>query len=1077
MKKLTILIAVALFAAATACTNEDTKTPVVWRVVEPRLAGADKWQACKKLALKEDRVVEEVQCGPTKPERAECDVLITRTEAVLALSSEPRCTAKAIDALEDFARTDPAAKTDLAGAYYVHAQRENDPAHFLTALDRAEEAVAEASGPAAHFNRALALEVLGLPDDAIATWDKLLGLGEESEWANEARQRRSRLMQQRGQAASVQWPRALEQLPAALAARNGAMVAKLIAPYPTSAVIHFEEELLPECAAAPSPANVDRVRLYAIELSKRLDGDPYPIHAVDAIARAKDLPTLQRGHRAFVEARRAELAYQSAGRTYQEAAELLARSGSPLALRARLGHARALSNEPIRTPALQAVDFVATRAKERAYRHLGARAIALRAHIFSYQSLYSKSLDQWDAAAAEYKRLRDDEGFGVVQTRKGGVLRAAGNGKLAWRELFQTIGHAHRIAEARHRHVLAGELAETALALRHPRAALLYQSSAIRMIEHEIRTVKTPERTEIMDDLRKNLSVAYRKRGQIEIELEHYNRATLDLDESNRLDMTTEDDPNIRRLVETRRQEAMGQRLLSARPQQSVAAFTKALELSKGDEFTTQRAWLFAQRAEAQKRAGNMPEFESDLRDALKELHAEEARILAGRERGAGEAIWSSYFSRFQETYRLLIRQLTEQRRHAEAFAYAERARAFEPLDLILRLDVTPRTFRDLARGSFDLTALQKKLPPGTFIIEYAVLDDRTYTWILSRDQGVVVTQRADREDVKRWSEAIEHAARLRNAPALEDALDAPYEGLIAGPLSLIRKMPGAGKEPRLVIVPDVLMHGLPFTALRDPVTKHYLIEDAQVSIAASTLLYVFSRLRNEALAAAGDRSILAVGDPAFDENLPAAQGMGRLHHALLEAEEIHKLYAPQPRPLLGADATAPAFLEQARKSAIVHVAAHAIVNRQAPSQSLILLAPSAGHSGALTAEELLTRLNTDRTRLVVLSACSSAGGLPVGPEGVAPLVRPLIGSGIPAVIGSLWNVGDATAKELLVSFHRHYQKGSDAAESLRAAQLELLRSDSPGLKPAIAWAAFQVIGHASSPYASAHDIGKEKPP
>jgi CHAT domain-containing protein len=99
-----------------------------------------------------------------------------------------------------------------------------------------------------------------------------------------------------------------------------------------------------------------------------------------------------------------------------------------------------------------------------------------------------------------------------------------------------------------------------------------------------------------------------------------------------------------------------------------------------------------------------------------------------------------------------------------------------------------------------------------------------------------------------------------------------------------------------------------------------------------------------------------------------------------------------------------------------------------------------------------------------------------VGPEGVAPLVRPLIGAGIPAVIGSLWDVDDATATELLVSFHRCYQRGSDAADALREAQLQLLHSSNAGYRSALAWAPFELIGNASSPFGPRRE-NKGEPP
>jgi CHAT domain-containing protein len=226
---------------------------------------------------------------------------------------------------------------------------------------------------------------------------------------------------------------------------------------------------------------------------------------------------------------------------------------------------------------------------------------------------------------------------------------------------------------------------------------------------------------------------------------------------------------------------------------------------------------------------------------------------------------------------------------------------------------------------------------------------------------------------------------------------------------------------------------------------------------------------RDRALPVTTTPSVLVIGDPDFDRTLTFAQGMRDLPYAKSEAVQIHALYAPNAELLTGAAATVPAFLERAAGHDIVHVAGHAIVNAQQPSHSLLLLAPSPNRSGAIDAQEMLTRLRLDRTRLVVLSTCSSAGGLPVGPEGVAPLVRPLLAAGVPAVIGSLWDVDDATTEELMVSFHRHYEEGSDAAEAMRAAQLGLLSKTNhkPGLRSVLAWAPFQVIGHASSPFAA----------
>ena len=143
------------------------------------------------------------------------------------------------------------------------------------------------------------------------------------------------------------------------------------------------------------------------------------------------------------------------------------------------------------------------------------------------------------------------------------------------------------------------------------------------------------------------------------------------------------------------------------------------------------------------------------------------------------------------------------------------------------------------------------------------------------------------------------------------------------------------------------------------------------------------------------------------------------------------------------------------------------MANSDEPYRSFLLLAPTENDAvGALDAERLLKELRLERTRLVVLSACSSAGGTPVGPEGLAPLVRPLIAAGVPGVVGTLWNVGENSATaELLVRFHQHYREGLDAADALRLAQLEMLRDPDLERSSVVAWAPFQMVGYASSPF------------
>jgi CHAT domain-containing protein len=1064
-----LIVAILCCTCITSCKT-DTKTGFEWRrAVEPRLSDSSEWQACSKLPLRPGQVVEQVQCGTPAPAAlTECPEFIdTHAAALRVLKFQPRCTDVAIPALERFAVTNANAMSDVAAAYYVRAQRDDRPADFLRALEVAEQAVAITPNLAAsHFNRALAQQALGLNVEAKESWTRFLRL-DQSKWSDEARTHLQRLDQPDG---AMQWAVNRERIPAALASRDAAALAQLIAPFPSSAERYLQSTLMPQWATAPTAENLTRARIFANALAQRT-GDRYVVDAVNAITPATSA-TLQKAHLAFRDARSAELNFESQKASYQLASQLFASAGSPFRLFADLGRSLPMmSEEDGVARALALIESLAREADARGYRHLLARIHAVHAFALVYDSRYVDALEKYDIARKGYHRSRDPEGVGTIHIRQIGIYRVLGQSDQAWREVVQAQRYRGHLVEVRDQHLLLGESADAAVALGHPRIALLYQNTALRRFRQNLAALP-PERMKEIKGLQLQIGIALRARAAIWLHLERYDQAQKDLADT--IALAGQEGIIYRRGVLARAKETQGQLLLRTNPNRAVAAFNEAFDLAADSEYRTFRAALLAQRAEAQRRAGRQAEAENDLRSALAELRAEEEDILASRRRGERENLWSSYFSRFQETYHRLIQQLVDAGRHEEAFRYAERARAFEPLNLILQLAFVPKAFRELTPDgdAIEVARIRASLPPGTFLIEYCVLDDRTYAWIVSRDRFEHLTLQVRRSDVERWSNAIQDAASDRDARAFENALEVPFGALIAEPLRRI-----GSRAQTLVFVPDGAMHGLPLGVLRDPATKKYVLEHAPVEIAGSASLYLFSLLRDQELKSSRAPSALVVGDPAFNAQLPLARQLESLPYARQESERIQQLYAPNADLRVAAEATVPEFIRLAQKHSIVHIAAHAIVNAQVPSRSLLLLAPSAQHNGALDAQELLTRLRLDHTRLVVLSACSSAGGLPVGPEGVAPLVRPLITAGVPGVIGSLWDVDDATAAELLVSFHRHYRNGNDAALALQRAQIDLLHNKNPGLSSVLAWAPFQVIGHASSPFAARTEELKEKPP
>ena len=1033
--KAIIAASAAVLLLTAACGPNDTVGRRMWgRSVEPRLSTMSHWHPCTRLPLSAGRAVFGARCAEEQVLSGGCDdPVATRNDADAMLLTKPQCSDAATARLEALSRSDATAMSDLAAAYYVRAQRKDDAADLLHAFNAARAAVAVKPSPAgAQFNYALILEALSLNDAAIDAWQRA-ATDEDGDWAAEARARRAALVRR---TAAEQWAAVREQIDRATAAGDVLQTRRLIAQFPASAERHFEDDALTQWDAP-------KLRTFATALSQFFNDRYYE----DVVSSPN--PS---GVREFLEARAAEnrLDYPAAAAKYASAATLLHDAGNPLYLLARIGHAGQKGVNQAAVPeAVAELDAVA--ADARRYPSILARVNLNRLFTAQFLGDYVELFAAYDAANAFYRRVGDWEDAASADARVIAAMRVAGLKAAEWRQALIAVRAADRTANVKTRYLLIGSTAFAALDQGAPEAALMYQNLALRAA----RDYSPPVMLSALGHL-----------AEIEIGLGRYADARRHLGEAESLPGVS---ANNQRLFAARLAAVEGDAALRIEPRLAVGPLTRAIAIADRSEYPTFRAALYAQRAEANRQLGRHDREENDRREALRLLHDEEQKLLRNRQEGSSDDFWISYFSRFDETYDLLIRQLIAKGAIDEAFRYADRVRAYEPLDLVLRSPNAPQQFRELAADPehLDVAKLQAVIPGDTFLIEYRIFDDATYAWILGRNVFAGLWVPAKRSEVKRWTDALRNAAAdSTSSVAFENGLVAPYDRLLKGPVDAIHRLPG-GRHARIIIVPDRELRSMPFAALRDPDTKRFLIEDHAASISGSALLYAFSVLRDRQLASGG-ASALLIGDPAFDVNSTLAEGLHRLPLARAEVGEISGLY-DRPDVLIGDAATPRQFMQLAGGAAVIHIAAHAVVNGDAPSQSYLLL------RDVLTAETLMKEFRTSKTRLVVLGACSSAGGLPVGAEGIAPLVRPIIGAGVPGVIGALWNIDDATAYALLVSFHRHYRRGDDAAEALRQAQLELLRSTNPGLRQARLWAPFEAIGVASSPFRSIADMTKEK--
>jgi CHAT domain-containing protein len=1089
-----VLLAV-LWIAPCACRQETPQKPVglaesgLPRVVQPRLSGFGVWHPCVEApALPGSRVAQMVCAPPTVPndlvslDSDGCDrKMSTMTEAVRVLAYVPVCTDAAVAKLEAISesRRDAVVLSNLSAAYYVRAQRKDQLSDFVRALSSADAAVKVSPSPEAMFNRALAEEMLGLSLDATASWNAIRH-GTDG-WAKEATEQGRNLLRAQRIGAAVQWKLNAERLTEIAQRDDRKGVTALITDYRTAAQRHVENEVLPAWAAAETAhsANAAEAQLrlaekIAVSLAE-LTRDHYLQDVVSRIRNADPATqaAFRRGLTEYAAGRTEEQQLQHdavAAAAYARAEKAFAESGNPFRLMAIIKGAAQLTIGGHFAEAERALAVVERDARLARYPSFAGRVHAGRGFLAMMQGRLLDSIAEYTESENAFRAIGDRESESSIITRKIGVYRLIGNHELTWREIFKLRDYSAVIRDPQSLHLSLGELATAALDLGYPDVALRYQDAAVALWRTELRRQANDEK--LVASLIANLGVALRARAAIYAHLGNDVAAQRDLDEAFDRIGKGAPQPNdaIRNGFQARLAEVEAQTLARKhRTGEAIAALSAGIDYAARTHFSSLMASLLVQRAEQQSIAGNTAAELDDLRAALSALRREEQAMLGTqRLRPNAELMWSAYFGRYQQTYRRLIQRLVERGEDAEAFDYTEKARAFEPLHLILGRDDVPPKFRALIRNGepFRLDDVERLLPEGRFLLQYAVLEDRTFVWVIWNGGSQRTTLPIGNAQIARWTATLQRLGRASDYEDFDRALSDPYVALLREPLARVNKLHAGRGTPHVVIVPDRAMHGLPFAALRNG--KRYVVRDFVVAVEASATLYAYSLAMDEQRRASDPKQVLIVADPAFDKNLDIAQRLGELGWARSEGKQIEALYhgALPVDTLTGEKATPAAFLRLASGSSVIHIAAHGIANPDIPSRSFILLARSGNDSGAVDAERLLTQMHLHDARLVVLATCSSAGGTPVGPEGLAPLVRPLIVSGAPGVIGTLWNVKDnADTTELLVRFHRHYRDGANADDALRLAQLEMLEGPELERSSAVAWAPFQAIGHASSPF------------
>jgi CHAT domain-containing protein/predicted negative regulator of RcsB-dependent stress response len=379
------------------------------------------------------------------------------------------------------------------------------------------------------------------------------------------------------------------------------------------------------------------------------------------------------------------------------------------------------------------------------------------------------------------------------------------------------------------------------------------------------------------------------------------------------------------------------------------------------------------------------------------------------------------------------------------------------------------------------LDSVRQSLPPATTLLSYAFADDSLYLFTLSREGSGLYRLGSARNidqaarELRTAIKTVDPAGYIPNAGFLYSRLIEPAKSSLAG-------------SARLVIVPDGILHYVPFSALLPTNATHratsdavdftrlpYLVTSYEVIYALSGTLY-----RDAA------RDNLTPFEPTFAGYAPVFQDssqppviaqnlrgnersvtldgktFAQLKFSEEEVRTIAVAFGDAGDPAAGffhEDATKEKFLTTAANYSIVHIATHGVIDEESPGLSGILFSPPADRPA--TEDDILYAGETYNLRLnaslLVLGVCESGLGKYVRGEGVMALTRGFACAGARNIAYSLWKVYDRHASTLMRRFYAHVLQREHYSSALRNAKLEMIADKSTAFP--LAWAGFVLAG------------------
>ena len=386
--------------------------------------------------------------------------------------------------------------SDLAAAYLTRAESRKSVRDLVRSpgSPRAGDGGHPAS-PEALFNRALALEKLGLRRAAANTWTEYLALDSGSGWADEARRRRAGLT---ALPEPDLWAEQRPRLVEAVARRDQQAVEVVVSRGPGFARRDALETSLPAWAKARVANRMHEAEVHLAAARAiggalgRIQGDEFVRDVVAEIERSGPraaatarLSALVSGHLALEEGRSllAESRLDAGVGKLRDAERDLAAARSPLILRARCMLAKAAYVQANFEEGLALAERVRKEATGLPYPALRAETARWVGLLRSVLGRPAEAIEAYNAALADLETAGSRDDVAAVKSLLAENLAVLGADEEAWALRVEALRVAETFRGTGGTYNIAFEAADAAIAEGHPRAALPLLDAAVAAAE------------------------------------------------------------------------------------------------------------------------------------------------------------------------------------------------------------------------------------------------------------------------------------------------------------------------------------------------------------------------------------------------------------------------------------------------------------------------------------------------------------------------------------------------------------------------------------------------------------------